>query len=78
MKRWYAVWYNPLAQQEQVEFIIAGTEEEAEELMVMIMKSFAGNSFTKGDIEYIAEFDESFFQNREAITNRYNICCGNK
>lgn len=71
MKHFYAVWYNYIAQQNQVEFIVAENEEEAKKTMLLIMRFFAGNRYDEGDIETLDEISDSYFVSREEILSKY-------
>ena len=71
MKHFYAVWYNYIAQQNQVEFIVAENEEEVKKTMVLIMRFFGGDSYDEDDIETIDEICDSYFVSRDEILSKY-------
>jgi hypothetical protein len=71
MKRFYAVWYNHLAQENQVEFFLAEDEETARRAMVLYMKLFAGDKYTEDDIEYISELSDNYFLTEQDVIGRY-------
>lgn len=71
MKKYYFNWYNYIAQQDQVDFVMAENITQAKQMAVLIMQFFAGNRYTVNDINSIDELTDSYFYTMNDIKERY-------
>ena len=70
-KKYYFNWYNYIAQQDQVDFVMAENLTEAKQMAVLIMQFFAGSRYTINDINSIDELTDSYFYTMDDIKERY-------
>lgn len=71
MKKYYFNWYNYVAQQDQVDFVLAENETQAKQMAVLIMQFFAGSRYTESDINNIDELSDNYFYTMEELKERY-------
>ena len=69
MNRYQLVWYNYIAQETWVDYILAKDEQDAKEIAILWIKRWVGhdNSFAEQSIESLVEIGETEYITREDV-----------
>ncbi len=69
MNRHQLVWYNYIAQETWVDYILAKDEQDAKEIAILWIKRWVGhdNSFAEQSIESLVEIGETEYITREDV-----------
>lgn len=73
MIRYQLIWYNYIAQEDQVDYILAKDENDAKEIAILWIKLWVGHdySFAESSISSLSEFSESYDITRESVMEYY-------
>lgn len=73
-QKYYFTFYNYIAQEQQMGFVIASSMYQAKQLAVLYMRFYCGENYNEDNIDNIDKLDDSYFYSLGDIKAKYERC----